>query len=82
MCAAGHLLYYGPCKEVMGFFQGMGFDLPARRGVPDFLQEVTGRKDQQVSAPELTWHLLASKSHMQCGLCAFVGEQGFAGFRA
>lgn len=44
----GHLLYHGPCNEVMPFFQGLGFDLPERRGIPDFLQEVTGRKDQKV----------------------------------
>ena len=51
--AAGHVLYHGPCKEVMGFFQGLGFDLPERKGIPDFLQEVTGRKDQKVRAPML-----------------------------
>lgn len=32
----------------MGFFQSLGFDIPARKGIPDFLQEVSGRKDQQV----------------------------------
>ncbi|KAK9812481.1 hypothetical protein WJX73_003351 [Symbiochloris irregularis] len=47
LLAEGHLLYHGPCKEVMPFFQGLGFDLPERRGIPDFLQEVTGRKDQK-----------------------------------
>lgn len=49
---AGHMIYHGPCDEVMGFFRGMGFDLPARKGVPDFLQEVTGRKDQKVGWQE------------------------------
>ena len=32
----------------MGFFQSLGFDIPARKGIPDFLQEVSGQKDQQV----------------------------------
>ncbi len=31
----------------MGFFQSLGFDIPKRKGIPDFLQEVSGRKDQQ-----------------------------------
>ena len=28
------------------FFEGLGFKLPPRKGVADFLQEVTSRKDQ------------------------------------
>lgn len=32
----------------MPFFNSMGFHLPARKGVPEFLQEVTSRKDQAV----------------------------------
>ena len=32
----------------MGFFQGLGFDKPERKGIPDFLQEVSGRADQKV----------------------------------
>jgi hypothetical protein len=32
----------------MPFFNGMGFQLPARKGIADFLQEVTSRKDQEV----------------------------------
>lgn len=45
---AGELVYHGPCDQVMGFFRTKGFDLPERKGIPDFLQEVTGRSDQQV----------------------------------
>lgn len=46
---AGHTLYHGPRKDIMDFFRSMGFDLPERKGIPDFLQEVSGLKDQQVS---------------------------------
>ena len=45
---AGHMLFQGPCKEVMPFFQGLGFDIPERKGIPDFMQEVSGLRDQQV----------------------------------
>ena len=33
----------------MEFFESAGFACPERKGVADFLQEVTSRKDQQVS---------------------------------
>lgn len=46
---AGHLVFFGPASDVMPFFNDMGFALPPRKGVPDFLQEVTSRKDQQVT---------------------------------
>lgn len=45
---AGHLVYHGPRDGVMPFFNSMGFQLPPRKGIADFLQEVTSRKDQQV----------------------------------
>lgn len=47
---AGHILYHGPREEVMDFFNSLGFGIPKRKGIPDFLQEVSGRKDQQVSS--------------------------------
>ncbi|KAK1392228.1 ABC transporter G family member 31 like [Heracleum sosnowskyi] len=36
----------GPRAEVVNFFESLGFQLPPRKGVADFLQEVTSRKDQ------------------------------------
>ena len=32
--------------QVMPFFNSMGFSLPERKGIADFLQEVTSEKDQ------------------------------------
>ena len=32
----------------MNFFNSLGFDIPPRKGIPDFLQEVSGKKDQEV----------------------------------
>ena len=32
----------------MPFFESLGFQLPDRKGVADFLQEVTSEKDQKV----------------------------------
>ena len=41
-------MYQGPTAEVKAFFAQLGFKCPERKGVADFLQEVTSAKDQQV----------------------------------
>ncbi|KAK4267500.1 hypothetical protein QN277_024273 [Acacia crassicarpa] len=43
----GQIVYQGPLEYVLDFFESMGFRCPARKGVADFLQEVTSRKDQE-----------------------------------
>ncbi|KAL9460374.1 hypothetical protein AB3S75_003560 [Citrus x aurantiifolia] len=43
----GLIVYQGPRELVLDFFESMGFKCPERKGVADFLQEVTSRKDQQ-----------------------------------
>ncbi|KAF3332106.1 ABC transporter G family member 44 [Carex littledalei] len=43
----GHVVYHGPRQHILEFFESMGFKCPQRKGVADFLQEVTSRKDQQ-----------------------------------
>uniref|UniRef100_A0A453KMP4 ABC transporter domain-containing protein n=1 Tax=Aegilops tauschii subsp. strangulata TaxID=200361 RepID=A0A453KMP4_AEGTS len=42
----GQVVYNGPREHVLEFFKSMGFKCPERKGVADFLQEVTSRKDQ------------------------------------
>ncbi|RVW77075.1 Pleiotropic drug resistance protein 1 [Vitis vinifera] len=41
------IIYQGPREDVLNFFESMGFRCPERKGVADFLQEVTSRKDQE-----------------------------------
>ncbi|OIT21878.1 abc transporter g family member 39 [Nicotiana attenuata] len=43
----GQIVYKGPRENVLEFFEYMGFMCPERKGVADFLQEVTSRKDQE-----------------------------------
>ncbi|XP_015083661.1 pleiotropic drug resistance protein 1-like [Solanum pennellii] len=43
----GEIVYQGPRENVLEFFEYMGFKCPERKGVADFLQEVTSRKDQE-----------------------------------
>ncbi|WOG95526.1 hypothetical protein DCAR_0414849 [Daucus carota subsp. sativus] len=43
----GHIVYQGPREYVLEFFESMGFKCPERKGVADFLQEVTSKQDQE-----------------------------------
>ena len=41
---AGQVIYHGPVEEAAGYFEALGFRCPERKGVADFLQEVTSEK--------------------------------------
>ncbi|KAK7245297.1 hypothetical protein RIF29_40136 [Crotalaria pallida] len=43
----GQIVYQGPREHVLEFFASVGFKCPERKGVADFLQEVTSTKDQE-----------------------------------
>ncbi|KAM7480400.1 hypothetical protein LguiA_028613 [Lonicera macranthoides] len=43
----GLIVYQGAREHVLEFFESMGFKCPERKGVADFLQEVTSKKDQK-----------------------------------
>ncbi|KAG6418675.1 hypothetical protein SASPL_120879 [Salvia splendens] len=43
----GKIVYQGPREHVLGFFESVGFKCPERKGVTDFLHEVTSKKDQE-----------------------------------
>ncbi|XP_068652846.1 ABC transporter G family member 39-like [Aristolochia californica] len=43
----GQIVYHGPQSHILDFLVTMGFKCPERKGVADFLQEVTSRKDQE-----------------------------------
>ncbi|KAK6126339.1 hypothetical protein DH2020_039911 [Rehmannia glutinosa] len=47
LLSEGHIVYQGPRDNVLEFFEYMGFKCPERKGVADFLQEVTSKKDQE-----------------------------------
>ncbi|KAI3746260.1 hypothetical protein L6452_08686 [Arctium lappa] len=47
LMSEGQIVYQGPCDNVLEYFECMGFKCPERKGVADFLQEVTSRKDQE-----------------------------------
>lgn len=41
LMAEGKIVYHGPRTHVLEFFEGCGFRCSERKGVADFLQEVT-----------------------------------------
>ncbi|KAK4593204.1 hypothetical protein RGQ29_017372 [Quercus rubra] len=47
LLSEGQIVYQGPCENVLEFFEDAGFKCPERKGVADFLQEVTSKKDQE-----------------------------------
>lgn len=47
LLSEGQVVYQGPRENVLEFFEFMGFKCPERKGVADFLQEVTSKKDQE-----------------------------------
>lgn len=47
LLSEGQIVYQGPRDNVLEFFEHMGFKCPERKGVADFLQEVTSKKDQE-----------------------------------
>lgn len=47
LLSEGHIVYHGPRESILEFFESAGFRCPERKGVADFLQEVTSKKDQQ-----------------------------------
>ncbi|KAK7279020.1 hypothetical protein RJT34_24062 [Clitoria ternatea] len=68
LLSEGKIVYQGPCESILQFFESVGFKCPERKGVADFLQEVTSKKDQEqywfrrdipyqyVSVPEFVAH--------------------------
>lgn len=68
LLSEGQIVYQGPRDNILEFLESVGFKCPERKGVADFLQEVTSRKDQEqywcrenvpfryVSVPEFVTH--------------------------
>ncbi len=42
------MVYHGPREQVVPFFDRLGFQIPERKGVADFIQEICSEKDQEV----------------------------------
>jgi ABC-type multidrug transport system ATPase subunit len=60
LLSEGQVVYHGPREQVMPFFHSLGFAIPARKGIADFLQEVTSRKVRRLLAMPIlgAWNLV------------------------
>ncbi|CAM6100567.1 unnamed protein product [Calypogeia fissa] len=47
LLSEGEVVYHGPREHILEFFESCGYKCPERKGVADFLQEVTSKKDQR-----------------------------------
>ncbi|KAL7247866.1 hypothetical protein ACSBR2_002720 [Camellia fascicularis] len=47
LLSEGQIVYHGPREDILEFFEYMGFKCPERKGIADFLHEVTSKKDHE-----------------------------------
>ncbi|CAM6088029.1 unnamed protein product [Calypogeia fissa] len=47
LLSEGQIAYHGPISDILEFFESLGFKCLERKGVADFLQELTSRKHQE-----------------------------------
>ncbi|KAH0670196.1 hypothetical protein KY290_025615 [Solanum tuberosum] len=73
----GRIVYQGPREAVLEFFESMGFKCPERKGVADFLQEVTSKKDQQQywAKRDEPYRFITSKEFSEAYQSFYVGKK-------
>ncbi|KAL9238626.1 hypothetical protein vseg_013022 [Gypsophila vaccaria] len=73
----GLIVYQGPREHVLEFFASMGFQCPDRKGVADFLQEVTSKKDQEQywEDKNVPYHFVTSKEFAEGFRSFHVGQK-------
>ncbi|KAK9946082.1 hypothetical protein M0R45_011563 [Rubus argutus] len=73
----GQIVYQGPRENVLEFFEYMGFKCPERKGVADFLQEVTSKKDQEQywSQKEEPYNFISSKEFAEAFQSFHIGRK-------
>ncbi|WCJ40334.1 ABC transporter G family member 40 [Euphorbia peplus] len=73
----GQIIYQGPREHAIEFFKFMGFQCPERKGVADFLQEVTSRKDQQQywANKDQPYNFITTKEFSEAFQSFHVGRQ-------
>ncbi|KAH7447520.1 hypothetical protein KP509_01G110200 [Ceratopteris richardii] len=77
LLSEGQIVYQGPRELVVEFFAEMGFRCPERKSIPDFLQEVTSRKDQEQYwlKKEEPYHFITPKEFADAFKSFHVGQR-------
>ncbi|KAG2487630.1 hypothetical protein HYH03_013769 [Edaphochlamys debaryana] len=81
LMSAGHVVFHGPVDQAVPFYRSLGFECPARKDAPSFLQEVaTSSGQQELAGPELlSRHRQAAGPGPGAGPGAGPGPDGKAG---
>ncbi|XP_060668670.1 ABC transporter G family member 38 [Ziziphus jujuba] len=76
LLSEGYIVYQGPREHVLDFFEFMGFKCPETKGVADFLQEVTSKKDQRQYwvSQEQHYHYISVKEFSEAFKSFHVGK--------
>ncbi|XP_021904036.1 pleiotropic drug resistance protein 2-like [Carica papaya] len=77
LLSEGQIVYQGPRENVLEFFESVGFKCPGRKGVADFLQEVTSKKDQQQywSSNDEPYRHISVSEFVHCFKSFHVGQR-------
>ncbi|XAR53482.1 Xenobiotic-transporting ATPase [Bertholletia excelsa] len=79
LLSEGQVVYHGPRENVLEFFESVGFKCPERKGVADFLQEVTSKKDQEQYwfRKDEPYRYISVAEFVQCFSSFHVGQKLF-----
>ncbi|KAL5974593.1 Pleiotropic drug resistance protein 2 [Asimina triloba] len=77
LLSEGQIVYQGPRENILEFFELLGFKCPDRKGVADFLQEVTSKKDQGQYWFDKTkqYRYISVPEFVECFKSFHVGQQ-------
>jgi ABC-type multidrug transport system ATPase subunit len=77
LLSEGKIVYQGPRENVLEFFESMGFKCPERKGVADFLQEVSSflfmflTFDHKITLSSLLFHT----DNKLCALTGYIKKR-------
>ena len=64
LLSEGHIVYHGPTKDVLSYFEALGFHRPPDVSMQEWVQELTGPVDQQVRC--CYWGRACIAQSLQC----------------
>ncbi|KAK9815422.1 hypothetical protein WJX72_003407 [[Myrmecia] bisecta] len=68
LCKGGRTVYYGPERDVIGYFEGLGYELPSKANPADvFMDIIAGQVSTRPGVPADTPQELAGRWDAHCG---------------
>lgn len=75
LLSEGQIVYQGPREDVLELFESVGFKCPERKGVADFLQEVTSKKEQYWSKRNGPYRYVSTLELVNCFKSFYTGQK-------